>query len=358
MNAGDAGTPPLHSERMHRVLLLALVLAAAPVAFPCTTFRMAGDGEALFGRNYDFEIGQGYVMTTSRGVAKTSVAGTLRWTSRYASVTFNQWGREFPMDGMNDAGLVIALMWLDETVYPRDERPSLRVLEWIQYGLDNYGSVEEMLAHIERTRIAGGTPLHYLIADATGDAATIEYLGGKLVVHRGASLPAAVLTNDSYARSVSYLNSRPKASTTSSLDRFARAATMLRSASASVDRAFEVLSSVAQPGSTRWSVVYDSKRKEISWVSDRNRQRKTLRMDALSLDCASEAKMLDIHANFGGDVTTLLEPYDAKRNRDLVASSYATTSFTRNEPQTFAIQDAAHAESFTCAGPRRRSTRK
>src|SRR5687767_15825007 len=128
---------------MHRGLLLALVLATAPVAFPCTTFCMAGDGESLFGRNYDFEIGQGYVMTNARGVAKTSMAGTLRWTSSYASVTFNQWGREFPMDGMNEAGLVIALMWLDETVYPRDERPSLRVLEWIQYQLDNHRSVEE-----------------------------------------------------------------------------------------------------------------------------------------------------------------------------------------------------------------------
>ena len=159
-----------------RALLLALILAAAPAGYPCTTFCMTGGGQTLFGRNYDFEIGQGYVMTNARGAAKTSMAGTLRWTSAYGSVTFNQWGREFPMDGMNEAGLVIALMWLDETVYPRDDRPALRVLEWIQYHLDNYGSVDELLANVERTRIAGGTPLHYLAADAGGDAAVIEYL--------------------------------------------------------------------------------------------------------------------------------------------------------------------------------------
>lgn len=340
-----------------KAAILALLLAA-PAAYPCTTFCMNGEGKTLFGRNYDFEIGQGYVMTNARGVAKTSMAGTLRWTAAYASVTFNQWGREFPMDGMNEAGLVIALMWLDETVYPRDERPPLRVLEWIQYQLDNHRSVEELLANVERTRIAGGTPLHYLIADASGDVATIEYLGGKLVVHRGASLPSPVLANDTYERSLSYSKTHAMPHGSGSLERFARVASQLRSGTASVDRAFDILGNVAQPGCTRWSVVYDARRREISWVSDRNRERKTVRMSALSLDCGSQAKMLDVHANLGGDVSGLLEPYDPLRNRDLVVSSYATTSFTRNAARSHAIEDAAHAESFGCAGPRRRAIRK
>ena len=342
-------------------LLLVGLLVAAP-AYPCTTFCLARDGETLFGRNYDFEIGQGYVMTNRRGVQKTSMAGTLRWTSRYASVTFNQWGREFPMDGMNDAGLVIALMWLDETVYPRDDRPSLRVLEWIQYGLDNYGSVADLLARVEQTRIAGGTPLHYLVADATGDAATIEYLNGELVVHRAGSLPAAVLTNDSYSRSMSHLRqfsgfggTRNMPSSSSSLDRFARAAMMMRSGEPSVDRAFEILSSVAQRGTTRWSVVYDMRRREISWTSDQNANRKTLRIDSLALDCAAEAKMLDVHSDLAGDVTNRLDAYSPEVNRNLVVSSYATTSFTRTQPVRYAEEDAAHAESVTCSGGRRRS---
>src|SRR4029078_10666679 len=103
---------------MRQLLIGALVLAAASSAFPCTTFCMSGAGEVLYGRNYDFEIGQGYVMTNRRGVVKHSTGGLLAWTSRYGSITFNQWGREFPMDGMNEKGLVIALMWLEGTVYP------------------------------------------------------------------------------------------------------------------------------------------------------------------------------------------------------------------------------------------------
>lgn len=329
--------------------ILVLLISAGPV-HPCTTFCLARDGEALFGRNYDFEIGQGYVMTNHRGVVKTSMAGTLTWTAKYGSVTFNQWGREFPMDGMNEAGLVIALMWLDETEYPRDDRPALRVLEWIQYGLDNFGSVTELLARIEETRIAGGTPLHYLVADATGDAATIEYLEGRLVVHRGSALPTAVLANDSYSRSIGHLQqlSGRRPSSSSSLDRFARASSMLRTTPATVNGAFEVLDSVAQRGWTRWSVVYDAKRREIWWISDRNGTRKHVGLADLPFECSAGGKMLDIHAP-----AVAFESYSPEKNRELVVSSYAATSFTRNQPVRSAHQDAAHAESFQCGAPRR-----
>lgn len=337
------------------------VLVLAPASLACTTFCMARNGEAIYGRNYDFEIGQGYVMTNRRGLAKTSMAGSLSWMSRYASVTFNQWGREFPMDGMNEAGLVVALMWLDGSVYPKDERPPLRVLEWIQYNLDNHATVAELLTHIGSTRIAGSTPLHYLVADATGDSATIEFLNGELVVHRGAT----VLANDTYARSLSHLQqfsgfggSRPTPSSAGSLDRFARASMMIRAGDASVDRAFEILNSVAQRGSTRWSVVYDAARREIAWTSDRNTRRRTLRLAELQLDCSSEAKMLDVHADVAGDATPHFEIYSAQRNRDLVLSSYSSTSFTRNTPLHYAEAEAAHAERFGCPGPRRRATRK
>ncbi len=351
---------------MRRFLtLLLIVIGLAPAALACTTFCLARNGEALYGRNYDFEIGQGYVMTNRRGLMKTSMAGSLSWMSRHASVTFNQWGREFPMDGMNEAGLVVALMWLDGSVYPRNERPPLRVLEWIQYNLDNYATVSELLAHAGETRIAGSTPLHYLVADAGGDAATIEFLNGELVVHRGASLPSAVLANDTYASSLAHLQkfagfggTRPAPASSSSLDRFARASMMLRAGEASVDRAFEILASVAQRGSTRWSVVYDATRKEISWTSDRNPRRRSIRITDLQLDCAGAGKMLDVHAGVEGDVTAALEPYSAQRNRDLVVSSYSTTSFTKNTPLHYAEAEAAHAETFGCPGPRRRATRK
>jgi penicillin V acylase-like amidase (Ntn superfamily) len=47
--------------------------------------------------------------------------------------------------------------------------------------------------------------MHVLILDQAGDRTAIEYLNGPMTVHRGDDLPVAVLTNDTYARSLQYL---------------------------------------------------------------------------------------------------------------------------------------------------------
>lgn len=65
----------------------------------------------VFGKNYDWHLEFGYLMINKRNVTKTAMqTGTAidspaAWTSRYGSVTFNQYGRESPMGGMNEAGL-------------------------------------------------------------------------------------------------------------------------------------------------------------------------------------------------------------------------------------------------------------
>ncbi|MET0752601.1 MAG: linear amide C-N hydrolase, partial [Pyrinomonadaceae bacterium] len=129
-------------------------------AFACTTFCLKSNNEVLFGRNYDWMIGDGLVFVNKRGVSKTSTKeeNPAKWISKYGSLTFNQYGRETPMGGMNEAGLVIELMWLDGTKYPaKDKRPALDVLEWIQYQLDTSATTEEVLKNIENVRIEDRT---------------------------------------------------------------------------------------------------------------------------------------------------------------------------------------------------------
>jgi choloylglycine hydrolase len=95
----------------------------------------------LFGRNYDFPIGDALIFVNKTGVAKTATDGDSRnpakWVSKYGSVTLNQFGRENPTGGMNEMGLVVEQMWLDETEYPKDDtRPTLGTQEWMQYLLE------------------------------------------------------------------------------------------------------------------------------------------------------------------------------------------------------------------------------
>ena len=78
-------------------------------------------------------------------------------------------------------------------------------LEFIQYLLGRAGTLDEALLAAAEVRIAGRTPLHFLVADARGRTATVEFLDGRLVVHEGQRLPVRVLTNDTYASSLDHL---------------------------------------------------------------------------------------------------------------------------------------------------------
>src|SRR4030095_6709679 len=107
----------------------------------CTTFLLNKNGQLVFGRNYDWVTNAGIVCTNLRGLQKTSMKeeeGTpISWVSQYGSITFNQYGKEFPNGGMNEKGLVVEMMWLDGTKFPDpDNRSPLNVLQWIQYQLD------------------------------------------------------------------------------------------------------------------------------------------------------------------------------------------------------------------------------
>ena len=344
---------------MHRTIALALVLllAASPL-LPCSTLLITRDGDVVFGRNYDFEIGDGLVLVNQRGLVKTSLARTRTWTSRYGSITFNQFGREFPMDGMNEAGLAVALMWLDGTVYPApDSRPQLGVLEWIQYQLDNYATVAEVIEHANEVRIVrGGTPLHYLIGDATGAAATIEYLDGQLVVHTGSSLPTANLTNSTYDSSVEYLRGRRSIpSGSGSLERFARTAMLMQRADAATplqNSALSILEEVAQPNWTRWSVAYDLPRGELTWKTLSSPRRKSLRLADVNFACTEPMMMIDANTPASGDVGAALQLYTPAANLNLMIGSYAGTSFLSATPREDIEATAAHSEASHCAGRR------
>ncbi|MCH8331107.1 MAG: linear amide C-N hydrolase [Bacteroidetes bacterium] len=172
----------------------------------CTTFCLSQEGGFVFGRNYDWHLGHGLVIVNKKGIQKRSFTfypeEPVDWVSKYGSVTFNQFGREFPLGGMNEKGLVVEVMWLEETVYQgKDDRPVMNELQWVQYQLDNFKSVKEVLKELENIRIGQTyTPIHYLVADSKGIVASIEHIKGETVIHTGDDLPVPVLTNDTYDR--------------------------------------------------------------------------------------------------------------------------------------------------------------
>lgn len=307
-----------------RFLIVAIALFISATGSACTTFFIQKNGEMVLGKNYDWMTPTGMIHTNLRGMLKTSLplddTKTFQWTSQYGSTTFNQFGKEFPNGGMNEKGLVIELMWLSDSRFPpKDNRPALSVLQWIQYQLDRHSTVEEVINSDKAVRIVSlGTPQHYLVADAKGNVATIEFIDGKMVVHRDAAMPYPVLANDTYAASLnSYRSNR---SLVNSQDRFANACTMVQQYQANdvptpvVDYSFDILQKVAQPNFTQWSIVYDIRHKNIHFKVNGRREARVIETGRFDYSPNAAPLSLALNDPFNGNVNNRFTPYSSSQN--------------------------------------------
>jgi penicillin V acylase-like amidase (Ntn superfamily) len=343
----------------------AVLYCAAGPAVACSSFCLDAAGGPVFGKNYDWEVPDGLVIVNKRNVAKSGLTleNPALWTSRYGSVTFNQYGREMPNGGMNEAGLVVELMWLEEAEYPpADDRPSLQNLQWIQYQLDLSATVDDVIAGDSRVRIAreGQARVHFLVADSSGACAAIEFIGGRMVVHAGERMPAPVLTNDTYDRSVAFMETHqgfggaaPIPLSRSSLDRFVRAAAAVsefdpEAGDGPVDYAFGVLASVGQGEQTQWSIVYQMADLEVSFQTRGNTATRTIDLRRLDFSCDDPVRILDVNADLAGDVTGLFDPYTTEANRSLIESAFGKTSFLASTPDRILEQLVRYPETTYC----------
>ncbi len=341
--------------------LILLTCISFSDTFACTTFCLRNKGEVLFGKNYDWMIADGMVFVNKRGVSKvadvSSEKNPAKWTSKYGSVTFNQYGWEAPSGGMNEAGLVIELMWLDDTQWPAaDERPAIDVLGWIQYNLDTAATASDVIKNAESVRITSSVKLHYLVNDKNGNSATIEFLDGKLVAHSGDKLPYSALANDTYAKSLDYSKKAAGATSESSLDRFTRAAErskefekQAKNEKEAVNYAFEILGNVAQKNSTQWSIVYDQKRGRVYFRTRQRPQLKSIDMSSFHYSCGTPVKVLDMNSSESGDVSKLFADYTRSANRALIERAFKGTDFLKDVPASVKDGYAVYPERFACA---------
>ncbi len=319
---------------MKKVLALVVIIySQVALSYACTTFFINQNGQMVFGRNYDWITDAGMVCTNLRGLSKTSLqtenGETISWVSKYGSITFNQYGKEFPTGGMNEKGLVVELMWLDETKYPaNDNRPAIGVLQWIQYQLDNCSTIEEVIATDKKLRISptGTTPLHYLVADANGNASTIEFLDGKMVVHKGSDLSLPVLTNSTYDESVKSFKSSNSYGN-NSFERFNEACKMIQQLNAGnspkpvVDYAFDILSKVSQGQYTKWSIVYDITNKTIQFKTNRFKDIKMVSFSSFDFACTASPKAWDMNQAGSGKIESSFENFTADINKRIVETA-------------------------------------
>lgn len=129
----------------------------------------------------------------------------LKWRSEYGFIGINGFHVDGFCDGLNEAGLSVATLWLPHlTAYPtpegspdKDVVPITEAARWI---LGSFKSVDEVKAALDKTVITGFyveemkmvPPLHLAIHDAAGNDLVIEFIDGQTNIYDNTYL---VLTN-------------------------------------------------------------------------------------------------------------------------------------------------------------------
>lgn len=306
-----------------------LLLISNDPAGACSSFVLEHGGQLVMAKNLDWPVGDGLLLVNPAGRQETAhlgaVGDTLRWTARFGSVSFNMFGRGFPLGGMNEAGLVIEEMSYSPSRYPDDTSHRINEFQWIQYHLDLSSSVPEVLASLDTLGLCSFfVKLHYLICDAAGRSAVVEFINGKLMVYTGDDLVVPALTNNSYANAIKYLHfhqnfggERIVGDGPESPERFVRVASGLlhlkgRSRIDAVAESFHLLENVAQDD-TQWSIVYEPRRRMITFRTMNNSQQRAI--DLMAIDFHDSARLSRIDAP-GSKLKWL--PYTVSENRSLL----------------------------------------
>jgi len=353
--------------------LLIATIVCVPVhqsALACTGFAMKDGNRVLAGFSYDHQFGAGHIYINKRNTERRRyllyAERPVSWVSKYGNVTFNLAGRDYPHDGMNEAGLVVLSMGLDDTRFPApDGRPAIDELGWIQYQLDTAASVEDVVRSMEKIRISSRSigDSHFLVVDSSGKAVVIEYPGGQVKIYRGDDLPYAILANDTYPHMLAYLKQQKafggpnedKYRVGSSCCRFAGVASRVRKYNPSdgpmTDYALGILNDVRQSNS-RYQVVYDIWNRSILYRSFNSTEVKTIRFSEMDFDCATPALMAEIQSTNQGDPGKGFYAYDVNRSREaLVAFNRKAVGYLPMETLVSLAETPAQSKCLTQAAP-------
>lgn len=325
-------------------VFLAFVLLAKD-AFPCSSFVLKNGAHILLGKNFDWTFPEGHLVKNLRNTSKvayfTHDGIPATWTSKYGSVTFNQNGKEMPYGGMNEKGLVVEMLWLEDTRYNTlDNKSYLNELEWIQYQLDNFQSIEEVTANIEKLKIYPiKGKIHYILADRGGQSVVIEYISGRAFIFPKDPNTCQAITNKTVSHSEKYINNLdgiPKRNTSETFryHQLEKQIAKLNSPDQYSEKAaFQMLKSVSIPKGdfkTMWSIVYDVQNLGISFFTVDNS--KVKKIDLQRLDFEGVLETIDLNQNETLILNGNLKPFSAEENLKTMSASLIHLGF--DEPLT------------------------
>ncbi|MBK6966433.1 MAG: linear amide C-N hydrolase [Bacteroidales bacterium] len=99
--------------------------------------------------------------------------------------------------------LGVEMLWLEFTKYNmNEEKKYVNELEWVQYQLDNFESIQQVTDHLTDLKIYPiKGKVHYILSDKTGESVIIEYLNGTPTAYKKEANVCQTITNNSVLQS-------------------------------------------------------------------------------------------------------------------------------------------------------------
>lgn len=241
-------------------LAVVFLLLLIPSAEACTAFSFNGaDGRKYLAKNFDWPEGNVAIWQNPVGASHGSIT---KWNSKFGSTTIHllSHGLSVPLGGINQAGLTLEVLMCLQTQLPEGEgKPQVDELEWLQYQLDNYSTIDQIEKNIGQFKIkrAHG-PVHYYGCDKS-ECFVIEFEKGQPKIYRKGSLPFEALSNSLYDRSETHMQD-PIHVANGPQDRFNKAAQAAGKTvkTSTIEYAAKNLAEFTVP-QTKWNIIYDTK---------------------------------------------------------------------------------------------------
>ena len=270
----------------------------------CSSFTAAAEnGDRLFARNYDFDKTNACIVYTNPGGGRHASVSTI--DLQFIGIDpdtgpeglmdkFSMLAAPYvPLDGVNDAGVAcgIYMSYQGEETAPTNQQtdlPDLTSTTMLRLILDYAGSIEEAVELVSAYDLhdSANTSFHYMVADATGKSAVLEWVNGtdstdnngsarKLNVIWSGNAPYQVVTN--CILSEGYYEGEPEDSMTG-LDRYEYLTSDLAGTEGIISDEDAAMDLLAAVGRRSWnperesitvhSVVYNLTRRTAIWVGN------------------------------------------------------------------------------------------
>ena len=260
-------------------------LSLSNLGYGCSAFYAASDdSRCVFGRNFDMDAKNSgsylVVHTNPDGAYESFSTVNLKFIGingapeapgdETSPLLFSPY---VPLDGINEKGVSIGVLQLDFAEISQNdaEKIDMTSTSIIRYVLDYAASTDEAIKIFEECNLhTEGFAYHYMIGDANGNGAVIEYVNGKLVTKRfNTSDGGALVCANSFVTDEG-VKTYGKASADSS-KRMAAIVSALEKCGfdISVENALHALYSGSQT-TTRWSVVFDCTNRTMDIAVNRN----------------------------------------------------------------------------------------